>query len=95
MATFAVGSKVTVKAKGGVKTTSTLTRGGATEDMEFGLESFPGLTLTSDHVIENPPMAKTVLTERGHHDRDIRRCPPGRLLSKRLEEALHCGPPPT
>jgi hypothetical protein len=82
---FAVGSKVTVKAKGGVKTTSTLTR---VEPPRIwsSVSKFPGLTLTSDHVIETAD-GETVLTERVIMTGTFAGVA-GRLLSKRLEEAF-------
>jgi hypothetical protein len=59
---FAVGSKVTVKVKGGVKTTSTLARVDP-PTIWTSVSKFPGLTLTYEHVIE-PAGDGPVLTER-------------------------------
>jgi Polyketide cyclase / dehydrase and lipid transport len=59
---FAVGSKVTVKVKGGVKTTSTLTQVDPPRIWR-SVSKFPGLTLTYDHGIETADHG-TVLTER-------------------------------
>ncbi|BBY15883.1 SRPBCC family protein [Mycolicibacterium litorale] len=59
---FAVGSTVTVKVKGGVKTKSTLTRVDAPK-IWTSVTRFPGLTLTYEHVIDGSADG-TVLTER-------------------------------
>lgn len=59
---FAVGSRVGVKVKGGVKTYSTLTRV-ERPSIWTSVTKFPGLTLTYEHTIE-PHEAGTLLTER-------------------------------
>ena len=59
---FVVGSKVGVKVKGGVKTTSTLTRVDPPK-IWTSVSKFPGLTLTYEHVIDAAG-GSTVLTER-------------------------------
>ncbi|MGE2716634.1 SRPBCC family protein [Mycolicibacterium litorale] len=59
---FAVGSKVTVKVKGGVKTRSTLTRVEAPK-IWTSVTTFPGLRLTYEHTIDDLGNG-TVLTER-------------------------------
>jgi hypothetical protein len=59
---FAVGSKVTVKVKGGVKTRSTLTRVEAPK-IWTSVTKFPGLHLTYEHTIDDAADG-AVLTER-------------------------------
>src|ERR1700757_4484922 len=82
---FAVGSKVTVKVKGGVKTTSTLTRVEPPR-MWSSVSTFPGLALIYEHVIETADGA-TVLTERVIMTGTFAGVA-SRLLGKRLEETL-------
>jgi hypothetical protein len=57
-----VGSTVTVKVKGGVKTKSTLTRVQA-PNIWTSVTKFPGLQLTYEHTIDGSA-GGTVLTER-------------------------------
>ena len=59
---FVVGAKVGVKVKGGVKTTSTLTRVDPPK-IWTSVSKFPGLTLTYEHAIDTAGDS-TMLTER-------------------------------
>jgi hypothetical protein len=59
---FGVGAKITMKGKGGPTTTATVTRVDPPR-MWVGVSKFPGLTITSEHVIDDSD-GGTTLTER-------------------------------
>ncbi|MGV0742707.1 SRPBCC family protein [Mycolicibacterium sp. XJ870] len=79
---FAVGAKVTVKATGGPTTKATITEVDPPRKW-VGVSKFPGLTLTSEHLIE-PTDAGTVSTERVTMS-GVLAAATARLIGRRLE----------